>query len=132
MVHPRRYRVLGTHLRLVREQTPQRLSVRRAATAAGMDHSVLSRFESGERKPQPEHLRALADAYGAPPEWLLLQAGVMELPGFEELLQAGGDADALDRLFLAANIEEKRELARHLAALRTTGPLIDSLLRGIA
>ncbi len=131
MAPPRRYRVLGAHLRRVREEQTV-LSLREAATAARLDQSVLSRLETGERKAQAHHLLALARAYAVPSNWLLLQAGIMEIPGFEELLKAPDAVAALDQLLLRASIEEKRELARHLAALRTTAPLIDSLLEQLA
>ena len=92
-----------------------------------VDHSEVSKFERGLHTPSPQHLRALADAYGVDRHFVLLYAGYLELPGFEVLLSAGDEQSALDLLFKEASRDERRVLAKHLAWLRMGVPMIDEV-----
>lgn len=51
----------------------QQLSIKEAASAAKIDNSLLSRFESGSRRPTKEHLFILAALYQVSPKELILQ-----------------------------------------------------------
>jgi ribosome-binding protein aMBF1 (putative translation factor) len=55
--------------RQARDMTQQQL-----ATRLGLSGSLVSRIESGERPPRPEHLRALAVAWSMDPRMVQLRA----------------------------------------------------------
>ena len=116
---------LGDHLRRLRRLAGMSLAV--AARNARIDRATIQKFESGKRMPDAKHLIALAAAYGIDRHLLLMYAGLVELPGFETLLGSIGEGEALDRLFENASVTERRELAKHLAWLRMTSPLLDHL-----
>ena len=93
------------------------LTQREVQTLTGIDHADVSRFESGPRHPTPIQLHDLAATYGLDQNLLLLEAGVLELPGFGSLVR-NSEEQALDQLLVGATLTEKRELAKHLAAQR--------------
>lgn len=93
---------LGTALR--RERLRGGMTVRQAATASGMTASTVSRLETGHIDgPRPEHLQALARAYGADIEDLYALAGYLmpeRLPELRPYLRAkyGLPEQATDQL----------------------------------
>ncbi len=74
---------IGNYLRELR--TAKRLSLREAASEAGLSNAYLSQIETGTRgAPHPKHLRGLARVYGVPVRDLLRRAGYMDEPAPEE------------------------------------------------
>ena len=112
--HPNELGALLTDLRKAK-----RLSLRdvEEATGRAVSNPYLSQLENGKiRKPSPNVLHSLAEAYGVPYETLMEKAGYL-LPA-EGI---GGDrrkrlaAFAIDDL----TAEEEEELLKYLAFLRT-------------
>lgn len=93
----------------------------------GIDAPRISRFERGIRSPDSDHLVNLAKAYGVDRHVLLFRAGIVELPGFGVLLEGTDETEALDRILSSATVEERRELAKHLARIRIAAPLVDEV-----
>ncbi|KMK77714.1 helix-turn-helix domain-containing protein [Alkalihalobacillus pseudalcaliphilus] len=62
--------VLGVRLKLVREQS-QFKSQKEAATYFELTNYQLSRYESGQSKPDPELIAKFADFYGVSTDYLL-------------------------------------------------------------
>ena len=84
---------LGVYLKKLREK--QALLVREAAAALEVDPSLLSRWESGDRLPTPEHIRNLARGYGV---------SVQELEAkriAQKFLNENGDNPALEDALIA-------------------------------
>ena len=94
------------------------VSLAEAERRSGIGKSRISDFERGNRYPTPGHLVRLAQAYGVDRMILLLYADFLQLPGFEALIQEAQEENGLDRLLQGANLEEKREMAKHLATIR--------------
>ena len=117
---------LPGYLRHLRDK--QGVSQSRVSSLTGLDKSLISRFETGDRTPSPDQLVRLAGAYEVDRNFMLMSAGLLELPGFEVLTQDSTSEDKLDALLTGAKLEEKRELVKHLAALRTTSPIVDELI----
>ena len=103
------------------------LSIREAAERSELNRGTISQLENGKRPATPDYLAALAAAYQVDRHYVLLYAGIIELPGFEILMEETEESCALDRLLAQANLDEKRQLAKHLASLRMTSPLMDEL-----
>ena len=75
----------------------------------------------------------IAKAYDLDFHLVLLQAKVVELPGFDKLMERAAEQQAptvadLDMLLTSASEREKRELVKYLAALRVTSPMLDGLM----
>ena len=69
--------------RLQTRRLMRRLSQGQVARAAGIDHSTVSRLESGSRQPSPEMLDRLAAVFGCTPGDLHAgcRAGARRVPG---------------------------------------------------
>lgn len=104
---------LSSFLRSLRNMT-----LKEASERSGIDPSRISDFERGARAPNPSHLVRLAQAYGVDRVLLLLYADFWELPGFDALLRAVQEEDGLNQVLQEASLQEKRQLAQHLASLR--------------
>ncbi len=132
--------------RLIRRRMSEAgLSLRGLARAAEVSHSSVSRLLSGQTRPTPALLRALAPALGCPAAALLSAAGIappMDDP-VEALRTLGVDpappeliahvAERLERLREYAATDEALALARDglerkLAALGARGPVVERLL----
>lgn len=116
---------LGEYLRWIRLRAD--LSLRQAQKATDINYSSISRFEGGGRPPSPLQLRKLALAYDVDVTFVLIRAGYLELPGFDEM-RGDSEDERLASLLELASLDEKRELVRHLVSLRLTGPLVDQML----
>lgn len=116
---------LGRFLRKMREDAG--LTQTQVQKLTGIDSPRISRFERGNRVPDPGQLVNLANAYGVDRHFVLLRAGIVELPGFESLIDEAEEAVALDKIFSEATLEERRELAKHLARIRIASPLVDAV-----
>lgn len=103
------------------------MSLTKADEASGIDRSTIQKFERGERFATAQHLIQLAGAYGVDRHLLLLHAGFVELRGFDALIDATEEEEALDQLFKQASQVERRELAKFLASLRMTSPMMEHL-----
>lgn len=114
---------LSEFLRRIRER--KNISQSEAARRTGINKSVISRYESGERIPNPAHLVLLAEAYETDRHFVLLHAGIVELIGFEMLTLEAEAEDSFDQLLASATLDEKRQLIKYLASIRMTSPLID-------
>jgi len=97
---------LGIFLRKARIEILPRMTQRAAATASGMNATLLSKFEAGERRPSPEQLERLAITYRVTPLFALGKAGYLKFPGFEDLLLD------LDNLSNPTSSEMKKALLR--------------------
>ena len=126
MANEQEIRSIGLFLRRLRKR--RNFTVSTAGRESGLGHSLISRFESGDRQPRPNHIQALAKAYGVDQGVLLLSAGYLKLPGFDQLLEHPVSSDTIDDLLSGAEPEEKRELVRHLATIRLTRPMMEDLL----
>ena len=104
------------------------LTVREAERRSGFNRGTISALESGRRTATPVYLIGLAAVYGVDRLFVLMHAGLVELPGFERLVQEAQSVAALDDLLTSATREEKLALAKHLASLRITSPWVDQLL----
>ena len=96
------------------------MSLHEAARASGLNHTTLSRIESGERPINPEDLRRLANIYEVPWEALVMaQRGQlpMALAGARGLLRDRGNLRE-ERFQRRVTIEEKRKLDLYLDFLR--------------
>ena len=116
---------LGRFLRKMREDAG--LTQAEAEALTGIDAPRISRFERGVRTPDAGHLVSLANAYEVDRHFVLLRAGIVQLPGFDILMGEAEEVVALDRLFAEATADERRELAKHLAWLRIASPLVDEV-----
>lgn len=97
------------------------LSLGQAARDAGLEHSTLSRIESGERPAPPECLDALEKAYKVPRLALQLKlSSQLSLPLKHVLLQplAEADGDATASFSVKVTAQERRELVLFLGYLR--------------
>ena len=128
---------IGKFLRNLRTSAKPKLSQKDAAKAVGCSVPLVSRFEKGERSPSPAQLATFARIYGVDRRFVLLRAGVLELPGFEAMMERIESRQALDRavelaaqpgefrnLLLQATDEELRQIARFLAWLRFPLPVV--------
>lgn len=126
---------LGRFLKSLRRSA--RLTQKDAARVLDCSDTLISRFEKGKRTPNPPQLATLARAYGVDRHFVLLRAGVLELPGFEEMLRHSEHREALERalefasqpggggqLLSGATAEERRQVARFLAWLRFPSPVL--------
>ena len=94
------------------------MTLRAAGDLSGINWSRISDFERGKRSPRPEHLVALAQAYGVDRHFVLLYADLLGLPGFDLLLGGSDEESALGNLLNAASVAEKRQLVKLLASIR--------------
>ena len=62
---------LGRFLKALRTSAAEgHITVTEAAKRSGVARQTIHKWEGGEAKPEPEHIRALCEAYGAQPEQL--------------------------------------------------------------
>ncbi|MBU5213257.1 helix-turn-helix domain-containing protein [Heyndrickxia oleronia] len=61
--------VLGDRIKLLRDK--HNYSQKRVASALGISNVQLSRYESGDRKPDPEMITMIADYFGVSTDFLL-------------------------------------------------------------
>ena len=101
------------------------LSLRQAQSKSGLARGTISKLENGKLSASPSYLTLLAQAYGVDRNFVLMHAGIVQLPGFEVLMRDVVTITALDDLLQSATLEEKRQLAKYLASLRMTSPLVD-------
>lgn len=108
----------GALLRTRREKLG--LGLRQAASLAEMDHSLLSRIESGKRPTSIQDLPGLEKAYQVPLETLqIARSSQMPLSLIRYLFKPQGDSKRRDeRLDVRVTPEEKRNLALFLGYLR--------------
>ena len=118
---------LGVYLKHLREGA--RMSLRDAETKCGINYSLICRIERGQVVANPSQLELFAKGYRVEKNFVLLQAGVVELSGFSKLMRAASPTSGdLDAILKSTTEAEKRELVKHLAALRFTSPMLDRLL----
>ena len=70
----------------------------------------------------------MATAYQVNPNTLLARAGYLQLPGLQSLLDSPPSESELNDLLIGASHDEKRELMKHLAAIRTTALILEDLM----
>ncbi len=97
------------------------LGLGHAAHDAGIEHSRLSRIESGQRPAAPEDLDGLEKGYGVPRLALqLVLSSQLSLPLKQVLLQPPAEADggATASFSVRVTPQQKRELTLFLGYLR--------------
>ncbi|MEE2789090.1 MAG: helix-turn-helix transcriptional regulator [Myxococcota bacterium] len=92
--------LFGDWLKMLRQQ--RKLNQSALAARCGMTASYLSRVESGDRQPSPEHVHALARALGVDSVDAQLRAGIIPT----HIMQAiQGDPQRLRRAFSMEDID---------------------------
>lgn len=98
------------------------IDLREAARKSKMDHTTLSKIESGERPVALDNLRELAKVYGVPWEALLLaQSGQIPSALIRDYKESQEGTNHRTEFFsVRTTPEEKRELTVFLGYLRFT------------
>lgn len=113
----------GEYLRSLRQE--QRLSLREAATKAGVSISYITQIEHGRKGPPgPDVLKRLAPAYNVSVKSLLKAAGYMDEP--QEIKTNLSEEEEVEMAFRYV-----RSDPRYKSGTRLTGPLTTEVKRFI-
>lgn len=105
-------RALGTELRRAREE--RKLTTRELAERIGRNHGEISRWETGERTPKPEHVAQV-----------LMALGIIGRP-FDEIMSLVHDVSA--PLWVAASLPAQRQQLATLIELEQTAVMITDVV----
>lgn len=103
--------VLGNRIKHLREQSA--LSQKRLAEALGISNVQLSRYETGDRKPDPDTIKQIADFFDVSVDYLLGR----DTPGVEGVDMNDPELTILFRSLKSASPEIREETRKFLEFL---------------